>query len=57
MTLRMDVVGWIYPSPEQRHTLGLMKGGYRLVSLKKSPSDFLLKDSLEGGFMELGFIF
>jgi hypothetical protein len=36
---------------------GYMKGGYRLVNLKKSQSDFLLKDSLEGGFMELGFIF
>jgi hypothetical protein len=36
---------------------GYMKGGYRLVNLKKSQSDFLLKDGLEGGFMELGFIF
>jgi hypothetical protein len=59
-----DVEGWDvelggrYSIPLNNATRwGYMKGGYRLVSLKKSQSDYLLKDSLEGGFMELGFIF
>jgi len=59
-----DVEGWDvelggrYSIPLNNATRwGYMKGGYRLVSLKKSQSDFLLKDSLEGGFMELGFVF
>ncbi len=59
-----DVEGWDvelggrYSMPLNNATRwGYMKGGYRLVNLKKSQSDFLLKDSLEGGFMELGFIF
>lgn len=59
-----DVEGWDvelggrYSIPLNSATRwGYMKGGYRLVNLKKSQSDFLLKDSLEGGFMELGFIF
>ena len=36
---------------------GYVKAGYRLVELKKSQNDFLLKDALEGGYMEFGFIF
>jgi len=36
---------------------GYVKGGYRLVDLKKSQSDWVFNNALEGGFMELGFIF
>jgi len=36
---------------------GYIKGGYRVVDLKKSQSEFLLKNQLEGGFVEFGFIF
>jgi hypothetical protein len=36
---------------------GYVKGGYRYVELKKSQNDYLLNNSLDGGFMELGFIF
>ena len=36
---------------------GYVKGGYRAVQLKKSQNDYLLKNTLEGGFVEFGFIF
>jgi hypothetical protein len=36
---------------------GYVKGGYRSVQLKKTQNDYLLKNTLEGGFMEFGFIF
>jgi hypothetical protein len=36
---------------------GYLKGGYRLIDLKKSQNDFAFKHALEGGFMEMGFIF
>lgn len=36
---------------------GYVKGGYRLVELKKSQNDYVLNHAVEGGFMELGFIF
>jgi hypothetical protein len=36
---------------------GYMKGGYRLVDFKKNQNDFAFKNTLEGGFMEMGFIF
>ncbi|MBM3301219.1 MAG: hypothetical protein FJY85_14850, partial [Deltaproteobacteria bacterium] len=36
---------------------GYVKGGYRFVQLKKSQSDLLLSTTLEGGFVEGGFIF
>ena len=36
---------------------GYLKGGYRLVKLNKSESDFVFNNTLEGGFAEFGFIF
>jgi hypothetical protein len=36
---------------------GYVKGGYRLIDFKKSQNDFAFKHALEGGFMEMGFIF
>lgn len=58
-----DVEGWDVQGGA-RYTIslnsgrsGYLKGGYRLVELKKSQNDYLLKHALEGGFMELGFIF
>ena len=36
---------------------GYVKGGYRVVQLKKSRSDWVFHNTLEGGFMEFGFIF
>lgn len=37
---------------------GYVKGGYRLVTFKKKSSDFNLIDtSLEGGFVQMGFVF
>jgi hypothetical protein len=46
-----------YSIPLNCGRAGYVKGGYRLVTLNKSQSDFLYKNSLEGGFMEFGFIF
>jgi hypothetical protein len=36
---------------------GYVKGGYRFVQLKKSETDFLFSNTLEGGFIEGGLIF
>jgi hypothetical protein len=36
---------------------GYVKGGYRLIDMKKSQNDFSFKHALEGGFVEMGFIF
>ena len=36
---------------------GYVKGGYRVVDIKKSQSDFAFNQALEGGFMSFGFIF
>lgn len=36
---------------------GYLKGGYRVIDLKKSQSDFVFNNALEGGFAEFGFIF
>jgi len=36
---------------------GYVKGGYRFVQLKKSQTDYLLNNTIEGGFVEGGFIF
>ncbi len=58
-----DVEGWDaqasarYTIPMNNGRSGYVKGGYRLVAMKKSQNDFLLNHTLEGGFMELGFIF
>lgn len=58
-----DVEGWDaqaaaqYTIPLNNGRAGYLKGGYRLVAMKKTQNDFLLKNTLEGGFMELGFIF
>jgi hypothetical protein len=58
-----DVEGWDVQGGA-RYTIslnsgrsGYLKGGYRLVEMKKGQNDYLLKHALEGGFMELGFIF
>ncbi len=58
-----DVEGWDaqagaqYAIPLNSGRSGYVKAGYRLAQLKKAQNDFLLKDALEGGFMEFGFIF
>ncbi len=36
---------------------GYVKGGYRVVDIKKSQNDFAFNQALEGGFMSFGFIF
>jgi len=36
---------------------GYVKGGYRLVNLKKGQTDYLFNRTLQGGFVEMGFIF
>jgi hypothetical protein len=36
---------------------GYLKGGYRLIDLKKSQADFVFNNALEGGFVGFGFIF
>ncbi len=36
---------------------GYIKGGYRAVQLNKKQNDYILKNTLEGGFVEFGFIF
>jgi len=36
---------------------GYVKGGYRLVDLKKAQYDFLFKNTIQGGFVEGGLIF
>ncbi len=36
---------------------GYLKGGYRLIDMKKTQNDFAFKHALEGGFVEMGFIF
>jgi hypothetical protein len=58
-----DVEGWDvqagarYSIPLNYGRWGYMKGGYRLVDLKKNQADFLFNNTLEGGYMEFGFIF
>jgi hypothetical protein len=58
-----DVEGWDaqagaqYTIPLNNGRSGYVKAGYRLVAMKKTQNDFLLKNALEGGYMELGFIF
>lgn len=58
-----DVEGWDaqaagqYTIPLNSGRSGYVKGGYRLVAMKKGQNDYLLKHNLEGGFMEFGFIF
>ncbi len=46
-----------YSIPMNCGRSGYVKGGYRLVQLKKGQNDFLLQDAVEGGFMEFGFVF
>ncbi|MFH1116326.1 MAG: hypothetical protein V1792_20630 [Pseudomonadota bacterium] len=36
---------------------GFVKGGYRFVQLKKAQTDYALRTTFEGGFVEGGFIF
>jgi len=49
--------GGRYTIPMNCGRWGYMKGGYRLIDLKKGPSDYVLKTALEGGYLEMGFIF
>lgn len=46
-----------YTIPLNSGRSGYLKGGYRVVELKKTQNDYLLKNSVDGGFMEFGFIF
>lgn len=50
-------VGARYSIPLNCGRAGYVKGGYRLVQLKKTQYDFLFKSNIEGGFIEGGFIF
>ena len=58
-----DVEGWDaeaaarYSIPLNCGRWGYLKGGYRLVDIKKSQQDIAFNQALEGGFMEFGFIF
>jgi hypothetical protein len=58
-----DVEGWDvqvggrYSVPLGCGRWGFMKGGYRYVELKKTQYDFLFKNTLEGGYVEGGFVF
>ncbi len=58
-----DVEGWDAQAgakstiPLNSGRSGYVKAGYRLAELKKTQNDFRLKDALEGGFLEGGFIF
>ncbi len=58
-----NVEGWDvqagakYSVPLNYGRWGYMKGGYRLIDLKKSQPDLIFNHALEGGFMEFGFIF
>ncbi len=46
-----------YTIPLNAGRTGFVRAGYRIVQLQKAPSSFLLKDELQGGYMEMGFIF
>lgn len=46
-----------YSIPVNCGRAGFVKGGYRFVQLKKTQTDYALKTTFEGGFIEGGFIF
>jgi len=46
-----------YSIPVNCGRAGFVKGGYRFVQLKKTQTDYALKTTFEGGFVEGGFIF
>jgi hypothetical protein len=46
-----------YSIPLNAGRWGFVKGGYRVVELKKTQNEYLFKNTLEGGYVELGFIF
>ena len=58
-----DVNGWDvqvggrYTIPMNCGRWGYMKGGYRLIDLKQGQYDYWLETALEGGYLEMGFIF
>lgn len=58
-----DVEGWDvqagvrYSVPLNCGRYGYVKGGYRLVDIKKSQADYLFNNALEGGFVEFGLVF
>ena len=57
-TVGADVeAGARYSIPLNCGRSGYVKGGYRLVDLKKTQYDFVFKNILSGGFLEGGFIF
>ncbi|MGB6068701.1 MAG: hypothetical protein WBG50_28155 [Desulfomonilaceae bacterium] len=46
-----------YTIPLNAGRTGYVRAGYRVVQMQKGPSEYLLSDDVEGGYMELGFIF
>jgi hypothetical protein len=58
-----DVEGWDletglrYAIPVNCGRWGYVKGGYRFIEVKKSQPDFYWKNTIDGGFLEAGFIF
>ncbi|MGC8605293.1 MAG: hypothetical protein ACP5VS_16620 [Desulfomonilaceae bacterium] len=50
-------VGGKYSIPMNCGRWGYMKGGYRIIDLKEGQNDFWLETCLEGGYLEMGFIF
>jgi hypothetical protein len=46
-----------YSIPLNCGRAGYVKGGYRFVNLKKTQYDFVFNNTLQGGFVEGGFIF
>ncbi len=58
-----DAQGWDvelggrYTIPLNAGRWGYVKGGYRLVNLNRSESNFVFDHTLDGGFFEFGFIF
>jgi len=50
--------GLRYSVPLNNGRWGYIKGGYRLVSFKRKSSDFkMMETDMEGGFLQMGFIF
>ncbi|MGC8658453.1 MAG: hypothetical protein ACP5U1_05205 [Desulfomonilaceae bacterium] len=58
-----DVNGWDvqvggrYTIPMNCGRWGYMKGGYRVIDLKQGQYDYWFESCLEGGYLEMGFIF
>jgi len=58
-----DIEGWDaqaglrYSVPLNCGRYGYVKGGYRIVDIKKGQAEFLFNNTLEGGFVEFGLVF